>query len=80
MPVILHDFRFAARLLRKSPGFTAVSIAILALGIGGNAAIFTLVTPTTLAAVTAFVGAIAASAFPAARGSRIDPVRALREP
>src|SRR5215472_10225279 len=43
MPRIFSDLRFAFRNLRRTPLFTAVAVGSLALGIGANTAIFTLV-------------------------------------
>src|SRR5260370_4148678 len=51
METILHDLRYAARTLARQPGFTAIAVFTLAVGIGANTAIYSVVDATLLRAL-----------------------------
>jgi hypothetical protein len=80
---VWRDVKYAVRTLARTPGFTMAAVLVMALGIGANAALFTVVRTVVLAAevgLTVVLAAVAlmGCALPAWRASRLDPLRVLR--
>ena len=72
MNALLADLRFALRVLGKSPGFVAVAVVTLALAIGVNSAVFSLINGLILSPVVPYKPAEVVSVFTAKKESNRD--------
>jgi putative ABC transport system permease protein len=80
----MHELRYALRMLRKQPGISVIAILLLALGIDGNTAIFSVIIAVVLNPL-AFPkleqigsGALLPTWSPARRPALVEPILGLR--
>jgi predicted permease len=84
MPTLLQDLRYGVRTLRQNPGFSAIAILSLALGVGANTAIFQLIDTVRLrtlpVAAPQQLALLRFAGTKGQRGSHATPYPALSNP
>jgi ABC-type lipoprotein release transport system permease subunit len=76
-----RDLRYTIRMWGRNPGFTAIAVLVLALGIGANTAVFSVVSAILLRPLPGIAEPgrlVSLFRIPARRAARVDPMEALR--